>query len=102
VLFKALRWYSPELKLECSEAENGMDALQKAQQVKPELIILDFSMPVMNAVEAAKVTARMVRSTFGRNCCIALESYGDVVRWFVLISAVCRKRNSTNCSANLS
>ena len=47
---KALRWYFQELKLECSEAENGLDALQKAQQVKP-----DFSMPVMNGVEAAKV-----------------------------------------------
>jgi CheY-like chemotaxis protein len=52
---KALRWYFQELKLECSEAENGMDALQKARQVKPDLIILDFSMPVMNGVEAAKV-----------------------------------------------
>ncbi len=52
---KALRWYFQEPKLECSEAENGLDALQKAQQVKPDLIILDFSMPVMNGVEAAKV-----------------------------------------------
>jgi CheY-like chemotaxis protein len=52
---KALRWYFEELTLECSEAENGLDALQKAQQVKPDLIILDFSMPVMNGVEAAKV-----------------------------------------------
>jgi two-component system, NtrC family, response regulator AtoC len=52
---KALRRYFQELKLECSEAENGLDALQKAQQVKPDLIILDFSMPVMNGVEAAKV-----------------------------------------------
>jgi CheY-like chemotaxis protein len=52
---KALRWYFQELKLECSEAENGLDALQKAQQVKPDLIILDFSMPVMNGVEAARV-----------------------------------------------
>jgi CheY-like chemotaxis protein len=52
---KALRWYFEELKLECSEAENGLDALQKAQQVKPDLIILDFSMPVMNGFEAAKV-----------------------------------------------
>jgi len=52
---KALRWYFEELTLECSEAENGLDALQKAQQVKPDLIILDFSMPVMNGVEAAKI-----------------------------------------------
>jgi CheY-like chemotaxis protein len=52
---KALRLYFQELKLECSEAENGLDALQKAQQAKPDLVILDFSMPVMTGVEAAKV-----------------------------------------------
>ena len=52
---KALRWYFQELKLECSGAENGLDALQKAQQAKPDLVILDFSMPVMNGVEGAKV-----------------------------------------------
>ena len=52
---KCLRWYFEELKLDCSEAENGLDALQKAQQTKPDLVILDFSMPVMNGVEAARV-----------------------------------------------
>jgi CheY-like chemotaxis protein len=52
---KCLRGYFEELKLDCSEAENGLDALQKAQQTKPDLVILDFSMPVMNGVEAAKV-----------------------------------------------
>ncbi len=52
---KCLRGYFEELKLDCSEAENGLDALQKAQQTKPDLVILDFSMPVMNGVEAARV-----------------------------------------------
>ena len=28
---------------------------KKAQQTKPDLVILDFSMPVMNGVEAARV-----------------------------------------------
>jgi CheY-like chemotaxis protein len=52
---KCLRCYFEELRLDCSEAENGLDALQKAQQKKPDLVILDFSMPVMNGVEAARV-----------------------------------------------
>ena len=52
---KCLRGYFEELKLDCSEAENGLDALQKALQTKPDLVILDFSMPVMNGVEAARV-----------------------------------------------
>jgi DNA-binding NarL/FixJ family response regulator len=38
----------------CAEAENGKDAVEKAQQLRPDLIIMNFSMPVMNGVEAAR------------------------------------------------
>ena len=31
----------------CGEAVDGSDAIEKARQLKPDLIILDFSMPVM-------------------------------------------------------
>lgn len=36
------------------EAANGREAMEKAQQVKPDLIVLDLSMPVMNGLEAAR------------------------------------------------
>ena len=36
------------------EAENGKEVLQKIEQAKPDIIILDFSMPVMNGVETAE------------------------------------------------
>src|ERR1700719_4158303 len=39
----------------CGEAENGVDAIAKAHQLKPDLIVLDLSMPVMNGFEAAKI-----------------------------------------------
>ena len=38
----------------CIEAENGLDALQKAQELKPDLVVLDFQMPVMDGIEAAR------------------------------------------------
>jgi chemotaxis response regulator CheB len=39
----------------CGEAENGKDAVEKALKLQPDLIILDFVMPVMNGLDAARV-----------------------------------------------
>ena len=44
--------------LTCGEAVDGRDAIDKARQLKPDLIILDFSMPVMNGLQAAAVLSR--------------------------------------------
>jgi DNA-binding NarL/FixJ family response regulator len=37
----------------CGEAMDGLDALEKARDLNPDLIILDLSMPRMNGLEAA-------------------------------------------------
>jgi two-component system chemotaxis response regulator CheY len=44
----------------CGEAENGREATEKAQQLHPDLIVLDLSMPVMNGLEAARVLKRLM------------------------------------------
>jgi two-component system, chemotaxis family, chemotaxis protein CheY len=38
----------------CGEAENGKEAIEKAQELRPDLIVLDLSMPVMNGLDAAR------------------------------------------------
>ena len=40
--------------LEVFDAVDGAEGVQKAQAVKPGLIILDLSMPVMNGLDAAR------------------------------------------------
>jgi DNA-binding NarL/FixJ family response regulator len=42
------------------EAGEGAEAVRKAAEVKPDLILLDFSMPNMNGVEAASVLKKML------------------------------------------
>jgi two-component system vancomycin resistance associated response regulator VraR len=37
----------------CGEAENGVQAIEKAHKLKPDLILMDFSMPLMNGLDAA-------------------------------------------------
>jgi DNA-binding NarL/FixJ family response regulator len=44
----------------CGEAENGQDAIEKAKQFKPDLIILDFSMPVMDGITAASILSQTI------------------------------------------
>src|SRR5438309_36351 len=39
----------------CGEAENGKEAIEKAWELYPDLIVLDLSMPVMNGIDAAGV-----------------------------------------------
>ena len=47
----------------CGEAENGQEALEMAQVLHPDLILLDLSMPVMNGIEAACELKRLMPMT---------------------------------------
>jgi len=39
----------------CGEAADGVEAIEKAKALRPDLIVLDLAMPGMNGVEAASV-----------------------------------------------
>ncbi len=45
------------------EAENGQQAIEKAGQLKPDLIVLDLSMPVMNGLQATFELKKLLPST---------------------------------------
>ena len=52
---KALRSLLEKLcSVVCIEASNGFDAIAKAEESRPDLIILDLGMPEMNGFEAAR------------------------------------------------
>jgi DNA-binding NarL/FixJ family response regulator len=42
----------------CGEAGHGMDAIEQAKQLQPDLVLLDLSMPIMNGAEAAVILKR--------------------------------------------
>jgi CheY-like chemotaxis protein len=48
----------------CSQAENGLEAVQKATRDQPDLVVMDFSMPVMNGLEASRLIIRALPKVY--------------------------------------
>jgi CheY-like chemotaxis protein len=44
----------------CGEAENGQQAIEKAVDLKPALIVTDLSMPVMNGLVATRILRKLM------------------------------------------
>jgi len=59
----------------CGEADNGKEGVALAKRIKPDLVTLDLSMPVMNGLEAASE----LRNLFPKTPIILFTMYGDDV-----------------------
>ena len=44
----------------CAEAVNGLEAVQKAQEFRPDLVVIDFRMPVMDGLKATRKIKRLM------------------------------------------
>ena len=54
------REFEDHLDWVCIEAENGEQAVAKAMELKPEIIILDLVMPVMDGLTAAREIVKIL------------------------------------------
>jgi DNA-binding NarL/FixJ family response regulator len=57
----------------CGEAADGKEAVEKARQLAPDVVVLDFSMPVMNGIEAA----RQIRAMRPKTALVLCSMYLD-------------------------
>ena len=47
----------------CGEAADGIEAVEEAKSLRPDVIIMDVSMPKMNGLDAARIILREVRES---------------------------------------
>lgn len=59
ILSRIISEADPSWKI-CSEVANGQQAVEKAADLKPDLVILDFSMPVLDGIGAGRKIRAML------------------------------------------
>lgn len=71
----------------CGEAKDGVEAIHKSDELKPDVVILNIAMPVMNGFEAA----RKIREVSPRSRVVILSSYTDtqLLKEAHTVGAVC-------------
>jgi DNA-binding NarL/FixJ family response regulator len=57
----------------CGEAEDGAKAIEEAQKLKPDVVVLNITMPVLNGFEAAKE----IKATLPETAIVILSANAD-------------------------
>jgi DNA-binding NarL/FixJ family response regulator len=68
---------APEFQIIC-EASDGLEAVQKAEELKPDLILLDIGLPKLNGIQAARQIRKLAPSS--KILFLSQESSADVVQ----------------------
>jgi DNA-binding NarL/FixJ family response regulator len=76
-LIRAVLEQKPRLHI-VAEASDGLEAVQKAADLKPDLILLDIGLPLLNGIDAARLIRKLASDS--KILFVSQESSHDVVR----------------------
>ena len=79
-----------------AEADNGLSAIEKAEKFRPDIIVMDIRMPVVDGIDAT----RQIKAKFPRIKVIALSSHSDWAYVEKMIQAGASDYLSKICSRN--
>lgn len=68
---------NPELQV-VGEASDGLEAVHKAKELQPDLIVLDLGLPTLNGIEAARQILKLTPES--KILFLTQESYADVIQ----------------------
>ncbi len=74
----------PDLQI-IAEASDGLDAVQKTAELKPDLILLDIALPSLNGIEAARQTRKLAPES--KIIFLTQESSAEVVQEALALGA---------------
>ena len=77
----------------CGEASDGLEAVQKAKRLKPDLVVLDLALPSMNGVEVASVLKRAMPKMPIIVFTMYSERLGEALRSAIGVDDVLEKPN---------
>ena len=60
IVHRLLQHHLERAGYELLAATNGREAIERAEQCKPDLVVMDLSMPVMNGLDAARAIKRVL------------------------------------------
>jgi len=75
----------PDLQI-IGEVSDGLEAVQKAEELKPDLIVLDIGLPSLNGFEAARRIRKVAPET--KILFVSQESSADVVQEALSLGAL--------------
>jgi DNA-binding NarL/FixJ family response regulator len=76
-LMRAVLEQKPRLHI-VAEASDGLEAVQKAADLKPDLILFDIGLPLLNGIDAARLIRKLAPDS--KILFVSQESSHDVVR----------------------
>jgi two-component system chemotaxis response regulator CheY len=59
----------------CAEAANGQEAIARARELRPDIVVLDLSMPAMNGLTAG----RIIKEIFPKTPLVLFTSFGNIL-----------------------